>query len=147
MTAMNDPLVNDSLGNTLLALADPVRREVVKMLQERPRRAGEIAAAFDVSGPAISKHLRVLRRSRLIAETGDANDARIRIYRLQPQPFDELGDWVEGIRAFWSGQLESFKDLAVAHANSAAASATATKSRPARRAPRVKQSKRSNPRR
>jgi DNA-binding transcriptional ArsR family regulator len=147
MISTTDSLASDSLGNTLLALADPVRRQVVKMLQERPHRAGEIAAAFDVSGPAISKHLRVLRRSRLIAETGDANDARIRIYRLQPQPFDELGDWVEGIRAFWAGQLGSFKDLAVAHANTAAASTTAAKSRPARRATKAKQSKRSNPRR
>src|SRR5687767_2447885 len=96
------PDPHDTLGDTLLALADPVRRQVVQMLQERPRRAGEIAAAFDVSGPAVSKHLRVLRRSRLIVETGDPHDARIRIYRLQPQPFEELGDWVSGIRAFWT---------------------------------------------
>jgi DNA-binding transcriptional ArsR family regulator len=102
------------LGATFAALADPVRRQVVKMLQERPRRAGEIAAAFDVSGPAISKHLRVLRRSRLIAESADANDARIRIYSLQPQAFDELDDWMQGIRTFWTAQLESFKALAEA---------------------------------
>jgi len=123
----------DTLGATFAALADPVRRQVVKMLQERPRRAGEIAAAFDVSGPAISKHLRVLRRSRLIAETGDDNDARIRIYSLQPQAFDELGDWVQDIRAFWTEQLDSFKALAMTQ--SAAALKSAPNSRDARAKP------------
>jgi DNA-binding transcriptional ArsR family regulator len=128
----------DTLGATFAALADPVRRQVVKMLQERPRRAGEIAAAFDVSGPAISKHLRVLRRSRLIAETGDANDARIRIYALQPQAFDELDDWMQGIRTFWTGQLDSFKQFAVAQS---------AKTTSGVRAARAKQPKSSKPRR
>jgi DNA-binding transcriptional ArsR family regulator len=118
----------DSLGETLVALADPMRRRVVKMLQERPRRAGEIAAAFEISGPAVSKHLRVLRRSRLIVESGDASDARIRIYRLQPEPFVELGDWVAGIRGFWTDQLESFKQLATMHAATPAASSTLVRS-------------------
>ena len=131
----------DTLGATFAALADPVRRQVVKMLQERPRRAGEIAAAFDVSGPAISKHLRVLRRSRLIAETGDDNDARIRIYSLQPQAFDELDDWVQDIRAFWTEQLESFKALATTQ------SAAALKSTPSARGTRAKSAKTPKPRR
>ena len=128
----------DTLGATFAALADPVRRQVVKMLQERPRRAGEIAAAFDVSGPAISKHLRVLRRSRLIAETGDANDARIRIYSLQPQAFDELGDWVADIRTFWTEQLDSFKTLAIAQSAAVAKPTSVTR---AGRATPVKSSK------
>ena len=131
----------DTLGATFAALADPVRRQVVKMLQERPRRAGEIAAAFDVSGPAISKHLRVLRRSRLIAETGDDNDARIRIYSLQPQGFDELDDWMQDIRAFWTEQLDSFKTVATAQ------SAAALKSAPSARSTRAKPAKTPKPRR
>lgn len=132
----------DSLGATFAALADPVRRQVVNMLLERPHRAGEIAAAFDVSGPAISKHLRVLRRSRLVAETGDQNDARIRIYSLQPQAFDEIDDWVQGIRTFWTGQLDSFKALAVAQS-----AAVTTKATSSTRAVRTKQSRSSKSRR
>src|SRR5919202_760124 len=52
---------------TLSALADPTRRQVIELLRERPRRAGELAAASAISGPAMSRHLRVLRRSGLVA--------------------------------------------------------------------------------
>jgi DNA-binding MarR family transcriptional regulator len=86
------------------------------MLRTRPHRAGEIAAAFDLSGPAISKHLRVLRRCRVVVEEADAADARVRIYRLRPEPFENVGEWIERVRSFWSDQLESFRAYAVAQA-------------------------------
>ena len=60
------------LGRTLSALADPTRRRVVELLRERPRRAGELAAAFDASAPAMSRHLRVLRTRGLVEEERDA---------------------------------------------------------------------------
>jgi DNA-binding transcriptional ArsR family regulator len=106
----------DVLDDAFIALADPVRRRVVEMLRTRPHRAGEIAAAFDLSGPAISKHLRVLRRCRVVVEEADAADARVRIYRLRPEPFEEVGEWIERVRSFWTDQLESFRAYAAAHA-------------------------------
>jgi DNA-binding transcriptional ArsR family regulator len=97
---------------TLAALAEPTRRHMVEMLRERPRRAGELAAAFDQSAPAISKHLRVLRTSGLIEEERVEHDARVRIYRLRPEPFADLQAWLERVQSFWAEQLDAFKDYA-----------------------------------
>src|SRR5260370_23574479 len=83
--------MNNNLDNTLAALADPTRRHVVELLRERPRRAGELAAACAMSGPAMSRHLRVLRASGLVEVEVEAersgHDARLRIYQLRPEPF------------------------------------------------------------
>lgn len=97
------------LDATLAALADPTRRGVVDLLRERPRRAGELAAAFDVSAPAMSRHLRVLRTRGLVEEDRDERDARLRIYRLRPEPFRNLQEWLEEVEAFWTDQLDAFK--------------------------------------
>ena len=101
-----------ALDETLLALADPVRRQVVEMLKVRPRRAGEIARALDIGNPAMSKHLRVLRACALVEEERGATDARVRVYRLRPERFAELKDWLEDVQTFWSDQLASFKAAA-----------------------------------
>jgi DNA-binding transcriptional ArsR family regulator len=100
------------LDKTLAALADPTRRGVIELLRDRPRRAGELADAVKMSGPAMSRHLRVLRANRLIEESHPENDARQRIYRLRPERFDELQDWLAGIQAFWTDQLDAFKTYA-----------------------------------
>jgi DNA-binding transcriptional ArsR family regulator len=104
------------VDRTLAALADPTRRRVVELLRERPRRAGELAAAFDVSAPAISRHLRVLRASGLIEEEPVRDDARLRVYRLRAQPFQDLHAWLREVEAFWGEQLESFRAVAEAGA-------------------------------
>ena len=96
------------LDRTLAALADPTRRRVVELLRQRPRRAGELASAFDVSAPAISRHLRVLRTRGLIEEERVDGDARVRVYRLRREPFDVLAVWLRELESFWSDQLESF---------------------------------------
>jgi DNA-binding transcriptional ArsR family regulator len=96
------------LDRTLGALADPTRRRVVELLRERPRRAGELAAAFDASAPAMSRHLRVLRTRGLVEEEGVEDDARVRVYRLRREPFDALSLWLRELESFWSDQLESF---------------------------------------
>jgi DNA-binding transcriptional ArsR family regulator len=101
-----------ALDNTLAALADPTRRGVIDLLRERPHRAGELAAAARMSAPAMSRHLRVLRAGKLIEESHPENDARQRIYRLLPQPFDDLQNWLEQIQQFWTGQLDSLKAYA-----------------------------------
>jgi DNA-binding transcriptional ArsR family regulator len=96
------------LDRTLSALADPTRRRVVELLRERPRRAGELAEAFRVSAPAISRHLRVLRTRGLVEEERVDEDARVRVYRLRREPFDALSLWLRELESFWSDQLESF---------------------------------------
>ena len=100
------------LDRTLSALADPTRRRVVDLLRERPRRAGEIAEAFGMSRPAMSRHLRVLRTHGLVEERRDKNDARARIYRLRPQPIDELQTWISEVQRFWDEQLDSYRQRA-----------------------------------
>ena len=80
------------------------------MLRERPRRAGELVAASGISGPGISKHLRVLRAGGLIEEERVEQDARVRVYRLRPEPFVALQAWLDQVQAFWTGQLGAFKD-------------------------------------
>ena len=99
----------NKLDTTLAALAEPSRRRVVELLRERPRRAGDLAAASGVSSPAMSRHLRVLRSAGLVYAEADARDARIRVYRLRPKPFGDLHAWLDQVQAFWSEQLGSFK--------------------------------------
>jgi len=98
------------LDTTLSALADPTRRRVVDLLRVRPRRAGELVAAFDVSAPAISRHLRLLRSGGLIEELRDPEDGRGRVYQLRPDRFEELAGWLREVEAFWTDQLDSFRD-------------------------------------
>ena len=100
------------LDRTLGALADPTRRQVIELLRERPHRAGELAARLETSAPALSRHLRVLRHSGLVEEQSPEQDARVRIYHLRPEPFRDLGRWVEHVQALWDTQLEAFKAFA-----------------------------------
>src|SRR5688572_23723325 len=67
-------------------LADPTRRRIVELLRERPRRAGELAAEFSVSVPAVSRHLRQLREAGIVADARVAGDGRIRVYSLVGTP-------------------------------------------------------------
>ncbi len=101
-----------TLDSTLAALADPTRRGVIDLLRERPRRAGELAAAANMSAPAMSRHLRILRAGKLIEERHPDNDARQRIYQLKPEPFDDLQRWLGEIQQCWTGQLDAFKAYA-----------------------------------
>lgn len=94
---------------TLAALADPARRQVIDVLRRGPQPAGELARAAGLTPPAMSRHLRVLRRSRLVIEDRVEEDARIKLYRLAPERFDELSEWLEDVRNFWRGQLGALK--------------------------------------
>lgn len=98
-----------ALDATLQALADPTRRRVVELLRERPRRAGELSRRIRVSPPAMSRHLRVLRRTGLVSQEPSPDDARARVYRLRREPFDELAGWLDEVERFWNDQLGSFK--------------------------------------
>jgi DNA-binding transcriptional ArsR family regulator len=107
-------LVNH-LTTTFAALADPTRFRVVEILCTRDLPAGELASQCSVSGPAMSRHLRVLRRTGLVevvhAQAAE-DDARLRIYRLRRDPFLSVGDWVDQMRGFWASQLNAFKTYA-----------------------------------
>lgn len=98
-----------ALDSTLSALADPQRREVVDILRERPRPAGELARLAGISAPAMSRHLKTLRKSGLVAEEHDGLDARVRVYRLTPEPMNNLKAWLEETEKLWSKQLLAFK--------------------------------------
>ena len=103
-----------ALDQTLAALADPTRRRVVDLLRQGPRRAGELANEFGVSPPAMSRHLRMMRRRGIIQEDRVEEDARVRVYRLVPARFNELSEWLRDVEAYWTDQLDAFKVYAEA---------------------------------
>jgi DNA-binding transcriptional ArsR family regulator len=93
---------------TFQAVADPTRRAVLDLLRRGSQPAGAIAQAFPVSRPAISKHLRLLRRAHLVREH---REGRHRVYDLNPEPLRVLDSWLEQYRGFWKlglGNLKTF---------------------------------------
>ncbi len=97
------------IDRTLAALADPTRRRVVDLLRKKPRRAGDLAAAFEMSAPAMSRHLRVLRQSGLVEEEALDEDARVRVYQLRPERFAAMRGWLDEVEGYWNDQLAAFK--------------------------------------
>ena len=97
------------VDRVLSALADPRRRQIVELLRDRPRTAGEIARGVGMSPPALSRHLRSLRRSGLVAESHPEFDARVRVYALRPAPMAELKKWLEQTEQLWTEQMTSFR--------------------------------------
>ena len=95
----------DTLSATFAALADPTRRAILARLAAGPATVKEISAPFAISGPAVSKHLRVLQRAGLIAR---GRQAQWRPCRLEAAPLKEVAEWAENYRRFWD---ESFARL------------------------------------
>src|SRR5262245_55989582 len=93
----------DHLSTTFAALADPTRRAILARLASRQYSVTELAEPFDMSMPAISKHLRVLERAGLIAR---GREAQWRPCRLEGQRLKEVADWVEGYREIWEQRLD-----------------------------------------
>jgi len=106
------PAPNGGVGATFAALADPSRREVVRLLGRGPRCAGDLAQAIGLRAPAMSRHLRTLKASGLIEDARDERDARLRVFRLRPEPLSAVREWVAEVEAFWSEQLAAFKAYA-----------------------------------
>jgi len=96
------------LDATFAALADPTRRQVVQILRRGPCRAGELAQAVGQQASAMSRHLRVLRECGLVEEER-GEDARVRVFRLNRQPFAALRGWLDEVESFWTAQLASFR--------------------------------------
>jgi DNA-binding transcriptional ArsR family regulator len=100
---------NAALARAFAALADPTRCAVVELLRAQPQRASDLAAALRIAPAGLSRHLRLLERSGLVAADAVAHDARVRLYRLEPHVFATLSDWAKAMQLEWSDQLQAFK--------------------------------------
>jgi DNA-binding transcriptional ArsR family regulator len=100
---------NAALARAFAALADPTRCAVVELLRTQPQRASDLAAALRIAPAGLSRHLRLLERSGLVAADAVAHDARVRLYRLEPHVFATLRDWAAAMQQEWGDQLRAFK--------------------------------------
>jgi DNA-binding transcriptional ArsR family regulator len=91
---------------TFHALADPTRRAVLDLLRVGAQPAGQIAESFPISRPAISKHLRQLRKAHLVVES---RSGRHRVYQLNAEPLKAVDLWLEQYRMFWTQNLNRLK--------------------------------------
>jgi DNA-binding transcriptional ArsR family regulator len=98
-----------SVDAIFAALADPHRRRVVDILSRGARPAGELAREVGLAPPAMSRHLRTLRRSGVVEEFHPDFDARVRVYVLKAEAMDELKRWLEETERMWAEQLSAFK--------------------------------------
>src|ERR1700716_723811 len=96
-------MATDTLSTTFAALADPTRRAILARLTTGEATVKELSAPFAMSGPAVSKHLRVLERAGLIAR---GRDAQWRPCRLEATPLREVTEWAENYRRFWDASYE-----------------------------------------
>jgi DNA-binding transcriptional ArsR family regulator len=93
----------DSLSTTFAALADPTRRAILARLTEGTATVKELSEPFPMSGPAVSKHLRVLERAGLIVR---GREAQWRPARLEPAPLKDVAEWAETYRRFWEASYD-----------------------------------------
>src|SRR5690349_4661011 len=99
--------MSDQLSNTFAALADPTRRAILARLASGEASVTELARPFEMSMPAISKHLRVLERAGLIAR---GREAQWRPCRLKPAPLKDAAGWIEHYRRFWDESFDKLND-------------------------------------
>ncbi|HKV48270.1 MAG TPA: metalloregulator ArsR/SmtB family transcription factor [Candidatus Acidoferrales bacterium] len=100
--------VTNGQQDAFAALSDPTRRAVLDLLRRGSRPAGQIAAMFPVSRPAISKHLRLLRRAQLVRER---REGRHRVYELNAATLKAVDSWIADYRSFWQKNLASLKNF------------------------------------
>lgn len=97
----------DPLSQTLFALADPTRRAMVQRLARGEATVSELAEPFEMSVPAISKHLKVLEKAGLVEQ---GREKQFRPRTLRPEPLRELNGWLEDYRRFWDESLDRLDD-------------------------------------
>jgi len=95
--------MQDALSTTFAALADPTRRAILARLAQGHATVNELAEPFDISLPAISRHLKVLQSAGLISRS---REAQWRPCTLRPEPLRELDGWLDRYRQFWSGSFD-----------------------------------------
>jgi DNA-binding transcriptional ArsR family regulator len=101
-------MATDTLSRTLSALADPTRRAILSRLRRGTATVKELAAPFDLSAPAITKHLHVLERAKLIRR---GRQAQWRPCTLRAEPLREACEWVERFREFWARRYARLDDV------------------------------------
>lgn len=106
------------------ALAEPKRRRIVEMLAAGPLSAGEIASAFEISPPAISQHLQVLLKARLLKVRPQAQR---RLYEIDAAGLAEVDAWIAQYRAFWTGRLDTLEAALEQHRKAASEAAAANR--------------------
>ncbi|MEH6691348.1 MAG: metalloregulator ArsR/SmtB family transcription factor [Pseudorhizobium pelagicum] len=97
----------DELSTTLSALADPTRRAILARLAHGEATVNELAAPFDMSLPAVSKHLKVLERAKLVSRS---RNAQWRPCRLEAAPLEQVDDWLGAYRALWEKRLDRLEE-------------------------------------
>jgi DNA-binding transcriptional ArsR family regulator len=91
---------NSALARAFAALSDPTRCAVVELLRARPQRASDLATALQIAPAGLSRHLRQLEHSGLVAADAVEHDARVRLYRLEPHAFAALAEWAAAMQRF-----------------------------------------------
>jgi DNA-binding transcriptional ArsR family regulator len=94
------------MTSAFTVLAEPNRRKILDLLRDEERPVGELVAALDVSQPAVSKHLRILREAGLVAVR---TDAQRRLYRVRPEPLQAVDRWLEPYRRQWERRLDALE--------------------------------------
>ena len=94
------------MENVFEIIAEPNRRAILSLLIASEQSVGEIERQLRMSQPTVSKHLRVLREAGFVESTVDAQR---RLYRLRPEPLQELDDWLEPFRRFWSAHVDALE--------------------------------------
>ena len=97
----------DHLSATFAALADPTRRAILARLAQGETSVKELAEPFEMSAPAVTKHLKVLQRAGLVTQ---GRQAQWRPCRLNAQPLHDVADWVEQYRRFWEQSLDRLEE-------------------------------------
>ena len=95
-------------GDVFAALANPVRRDILTQLRKGPKAVNEIASYFSLGRPAVSEHLQVLRKARLIREEPRGRE---RYYHLDPRPLSEVEHWLNGFTKYWKQRLNALEEL------------------------------------
>ncbi|MBX7097491.1 MAG: metalloregulator ArsR/SmtB family transcription factor [Myxococcaceae bacterium] len=105
----------DQLSRTLAALADPTRRSILEQLSLRPASVAELARPYDMSQPAISKHIKVLEAAGLVSQVPGS---RLGPRRLELRPFEAAAEWMEAYARIWAARLNAFSGRSATRAPS-----------------------------
>jgi len=131
----------DQLDQTFAALGDATRRALLKRLAGGDRTVSELAAPFEMSLPAVSKHLRVLERAGLVSREVAG---RVHTLRLEAGPMQEANRWLTFYQQFWNANLDSLGDFLEASAQGASSGLAATQSKPGNQKTNSKKPKKGN---
>ena len=99
---------DDQLSTTFSALADPTRRAILARLATEAVSVGDLASPFDISLPAVSRHLKVLERAGLIERKTEAQWRRC---QLTPEPLAQAADWIDAYRDFWEARFDALESF------------------------------------